>query len=549
MKEERQMTFERLGLAAVLADELGETGIAAPTSVQAGAIPALLAGRDGVIVSPTGTGKTLAYLLPILQRLNGALRETQALVLAPTQELAMQIVREAQRYGEPLGIKTAALIGGAALSRQLERMKAKPALVVGTPGRVREVVSLRKLSLPGVRHFVVDETDRVFSLGGRADVEKLLRQCAKERQTVFVSATRTDAMREAEQSWLSDPWVASDETQAASGMGADEGERGGLPGTIRHWYFVEDRRSKVDLVRRLLRHTKMKPALMFVNDTEKIGELSAKLKYEGVSVDTLYGDTAGRERGEALRRFRAGKTALLIATDLAARGLDVPGLPLVIQFEPALDADHYVHRAGRTGRMGKEGVSVTIVAPQELFIAEKLAKQLGIRMERKALYEGRVVAAEEAGSGQRGAKSEREGAGRRTVSSEPAAADKRGKDGEGSRADGGGAGQRGREGREGDASGSGTGPKRAGALGRSADSKRTGALQRTGAPKQNAARGRGLAGPASGAGPRASSQPAAPAKKRAGREKQERERDRKNKGAPRWLKQKREAGSDPGKER
>lgn len=521
MNEQPQDTFERLGLVPALTDRLSDAGIAVPTSVQVGAIPALLAGRDGIVVSQTGTGKTLAYLLPILQRLNGSLRETQAIVLAPTQELAMQIVRESQRYGEPLGIKTAALIGGAALSRQLERMKAKPALVVGTPGRVREVVSLRKLSLPGVRHFVVDETDRVFSLGGRADVEKLLRQCAKDRQTVFVSATRTDAMREAEQTWLNDPWVTPDGSNAASGGGEAGQSGGGLPDTIRHWYFVEDRRGKVDLVRRLLRHMKVKPALLFLNDTEKIGELSAKLKYEGVMVDTLYGDTAGRERGEAMRRFRAGKTALLIATDLAARGLDVPGLPLVIQFEPALDADHYVHRAGRTGRMGKEGVSVTVVAPQELFIVEKLAKQLGIRMERKALYEGRVVAAEEAGAGKRGKNGREAGA-----ASESAVADRRAK--------GGGAG------------------KPASSLPAGTPYRQAKGAASTANASASGQRSRGAAA-ANANIPAESPHPAVPRQaspaKRANKDKQQRERDRKNKGAPRWLKQKRETGADAGKDR
>jgi len=495
--EQSLESFERLGLAAELADKLTDAGIAAPSLVQGQAIPALLAGRDGVVASPTGTGKTLAYLLPILQRLDAARRETQAIILAPTQELAMQIVREAERYGEVFGIKTVALIGGAALSRQLERMKAKPVLVVGTPGRVREVVSLRKLSLPGIRHFVVDETDRVFSLGGRADVEKLLRQCARDRQIVFVSATRTDAMREAERQWLNDPWV-TDASLAQATSSSEEAKAGGsLPDTIRHWFFVVDRRSKVDLVRRLLRHIKMKPALLFLNDTEKIGELSAKMKYEGFAVDALYGDTSGRERGDALRRFRAGRTALLVATDLAARGLDVPGLPLVIQFEPALDADHYVHRAGRTGRMGKEGVSVTIISPQERFIVEKLAKQLGIRMEQKALYEGRVVAAEEAGAGKRGADSER------------AVADKRGRSGSGGE-------------------------------GGLASSLPAGAPNAKTLDRQQAAGAVSSAKAESAGG----SRHPAPAKRASKDNKQQRERDRKNKGAPRWLKQKRETGSD-----
>lgn len=380
------MSFSDLGLNEELAARLASSGIMEPTDVQKQAIPPLLAGKDGVLVSPTGTGKTLAYLLPILHNIDGSRRETQAVVLAPTQELAMQIMREAEAYGSPLGIKATALIGGASLARQLERMKSRPALIVGTPGRVREVASTRKLSLHSVTHVVVDETDRIFSLGGRSDVENLLRQCSRERQTVFVSATRSDAMKEAESKWLKEPWVA-DVTGQEGGSG--------LSATLQHWYFLSDRREKIDLIRRLVRHMKPSSALLFVNDTEKIGELLSKLRYEGFSVDALYGDTPGRERGEVLQRFRKGRTSLLIATDVAARGLDIPGLPVVIQFEPALDADHYVHRAGRTGRMGREGTSITLVTHQERFIIDKLEKQLKIGIQPKALFEGRIVSLEE----------------------------------------------------------------------------------------------------------------------------------------------------------
>ena len=389
LAEGRQYTFAELGLKDELVRRLSEAGIDAPAPVQAQAIPAMLGGRDGVLVSPTGTGKTLAYLLPVLQRLDASLRRCQALVLAPTQELAMQIAREAERYGAPLGIRTAALIGGASLKRQLERMKEKPQLVVGTPGRVREVAELGKLQLPFVRHVVADETDRLFALGGREDTEWLLGRCAKDRQIVFVSATRSEAMREAEARWLREPWETREAAQA-------DGAGSALPDTIRHWYFVCGRREKIGLVRRLLFHLGLRPALLFLNDMDQIGVLSAKLKYEGFAVDALYGDTAGEERKEALRRFLAGRTDLLIATDVAARGLDVPGLPLVIQFDPALDAEHYVHRAGRTGRMGREGLSVMLVTPAEQFMAEKLARRLGITIEQKTLYEGRVMSPDEA---------------------------------------------------------------------------------------------------------------------------------------------------------
>ncbi|RKP56197.1 DEAD/DEAH box helicase [Cohnella endophytica] len=380
------MGFIELGLNEVLAEKLAASGIAEPSEVQKQALPALIEGKDGVIVSPTGTGKTLAYLLPLLQKIDGTRKETQALVLAPTQELAMQIMREAEAYGQPLGIKATALIGGASLARQLERMKGKPALIVGTPGRVREVASTRKLNLHAVSFVVVDETDRIFSLGGKSDVENLLKQCSRDRQTVFVSATRSQAMKEAENKWQRDPWV-SDVTEKEN--------ENGLSSTLQHWYFLTDRREKIDLIRRIVRHMKPSSALLFVNDTEKIGELLAKLRFEGVSVDALYGDTRGQERGEVMQRFRQGRTKLLIATDVAARGLDLPGLPLVIQYEPALDADHYVHRSGRTARMGREGTSITLIAPEERFIIDKLEKQLKIEIQPRTLYEGKVVTLEE----------------------------------------------------------------------------------------------------------------------------------------------------------
>ncbi|MBB6732541.1 DEAD/DEAH box helicase [Cohnella zeiphila] len=467
--------FASLGLDERLLHKLAEAGIASPTAVQADAIPALLAGRDGVLRSATGTGKTLAYVLPLLQRIEPSARETQAVVLAPTQELAMQIVRVAEAYGEPLGIRTVALIGGAALSRQLERMKRRPQLVIGTPGRVREVASLKKLPLHTVRTVVVDETDRVFSLGGKADVEGILRGAAHGRQTVFVSATRSDAMREAEERWLRDPW--ENEAEAAGS---------GLSPGIEHWCFVCDRRNKIDLVRRLVRHLKPAGALLFVNDIEKIGELLAKLRYEGFAVEALYGDTPGRERGEVMRKFRQGRVKLLIATDVAARGLDVPGLPLVVQFEPALDADHYVHRAGRTGRMGREGVSITLIEPRERFIAAKLGKQLGIELAEKSLREGQVVDAGQQPAG-------------------PAAR------------------------------GTGAAASAPKAQARTAPERKPPVAGRPGTPPERTDR-RGAEGsaPARRAASPAAAQPARPAKGKA-----ERKRDTKDKGAPRWLKEKR----------
>ncbi|MFC4596986.1 DEAD/DEAH box helicase [Cohnella hongkongensis] len=488
------MEFTALGLNETLAAKLAASGVNEPSEVQRQALPVLLAGQDGVLISPTGTGKTLAYLLPVLQRIDGSRKEAQALILAPTQELAMQIMREAEAYGQPLGIKAAALIGGASLARQLERMKSKPALIVGTPGRVREVANTRKLSLHTVGFVVVDETDRIFALGGRNDVEHLLKQCAHKRQTVFVSATRSKAMREAEARWQKEPWV-SDVTEGE--------EANGLSPTLQHWYFLGDRRDKIGLVQKLVRHLKPSSALLFVNDTEKIGEWLAKLRYEGLSVDALYGDTKGQERGETMQRFRQGRTKLLIATDVAARGIDLPGLPLVIQLEPALDADHYVHRSGRTARMGRPGTTVTLIAPEERFIVDKLEKQLKIAIEPKMLYEGRVVDYEE-GSKRRGSVPGRKPSGG------PAAS---------------GDGRPVRKPRADETTAPGTGAP---------DGETRLTRERTKAEGK----------PAGKLQPPARSAPAA--KPKPGKSKSERARDQKNKGAPKWLKAKREASSPPG---
>ncbi|MFC4304825.1 DEAD/DEAH box helicase [Cohnella boryungensis] len=514
------MSFTELGLNDALTDKLKAAGIAEPSEVQRQALPALLGGKDGIIVSPTGTGKTLAYLLPLLQRIDGSRKEVQALVLAPTQELAMQIMREAEAYGQPLGVKATALIGGASLARQLERMKSKPALIVGTPGRVREVANTRKLSLHAVSFAVVDETDRIFSLGGKNDVEHLLKMCGRERQTVFVSATRSQAMKEAERKWQNDPWV--------SDVTGKENENG-LSSTLRHWYFQGDRRDKIDLILKLVRHMKPTAALLFVNDTEKIGELQAKLRYEGLSVDALYGDTRGQERGEAMQRFRNGRTKLLIATDVAARGLDLPGLPLVVQMEPALDADHYVHRSGRTARMGREGTSITLIAPEERFIVDKLEKQLGVTFEPKMLYEGRVVSLEE-GLARKGAS----GKGRSKPGEEGRPAWK-------SKAEY----MASLEKRKASTEGQGREPKPAAAEAKQGAERRdTGKL-----PGARTEPGAGIraAKVHAAAGKRdeaTGGKPAAKPVAKPAKIKSDRARDQKNKGAPKWLKAKREAAAE-----
>ncbi|MDT3428963.1 superfamily II DNA/RNA helicase [Paenibacillus forsythiae] len=482
-------SFAAIGIQEDLEARLSEFGITSPSPVQAETIPPLLEGRDVLAASQTGTGKTLAYLLPLLQRIDPERRAVQKLVLAPTQELAMQIVREAERYGEGRGIRTLGLIGGAAVGRQIERLREHPQLVVGTPGRVRELIGLRKLKMHEVATIVLDEADQMFQLGGAGELEKIIASALRSRQLVMLSATIGPQTRELASKVMNDP--------AEIGIDPDTKTARGLE----HLYIAVEERDKVDTVRRVLRYYNPQRAIVFVNTAEAIAEVEAKLNHLGLTAGALYGDADKVTRSTVLSRFREGKFRVLVASDVAARGLDIENLPLVVSFDPAFDAEHYVHRAGRTGRMGRSGLSLSIVTPQQTFIMRKFARELGIAISERALHGGKLLPPEEVRGG-RGPRREKPRSGQpavRTAGIRPRAA-----------ADAGGA--------------AGGGPAAAGARREEAPG-----AARAAAP-----------GRKPGAGPRgAKAGAAAPGGKARSAE---RERNRKNKGAPKWLKDKKNRG-------
>lgn len=377
--------FGSLGIGAALQQRLQSQGIAAPVKAQVNAIPEIMRGRDVILNSATGTGKTLAYVLPLLQRLEEraaeAPRAPQGLVIAPTQELAMQILRVIE--GLAGKVKTAACIGGASLQRQIERLKEKPALVVGTAGRLLELHKLRKLKLHLIECVVIDEVDQLLALGGGEDLEVLLGAMPRDRQLLFVTATVTGEVRRKAAMWMRDPVEVEGETMQEAAA------------AIRHQFMLCERRDKIDLARRLIRTLHPEAALIFASDADKIVETEAKLAYTGLPVMSLYGEAGKRERADVMRRFAAGQLRLLIATDIAARGLDVPGITHIINIDPPPDAERYVHRAGRTGRMGRGGTVITLATPAELPALRKAASKLGLALEAMTLSRGQWVAAPE----------------------------------------------------------------------------------------------------------------------------------------------------------
>lgn len=382
--------FAGLGIREAFCEKLKEWSITDPAPVQRNAIPVLLAERDAVIQSGTGTGKTLAYLLPLLEKVDADVKKVQGLIIVPTQELAMQIVRLAEGL---IGAgKTAALIGGASLKRQIEKLKGHPPVAVGTPGRLAELIRLGKLKTGSVRFAVIDEADEVFSRGAGGEAEEVLAALPRNRRMAFVSATITPETEQLAGKWMTDAVRVGGQTQTEAFAG------------VSHEYAVVEPRDKIDMVRRFVRTVNPAKAILFVGDSGRIGEIEAKLKHAGLAVESLYSDAGKQERTNVMRRLSGGALQLVIATDLAARGLDLPDLSHIINFEPPRDAKTYLHRAGRTGRMGRSGTVVTLAAPFETAALRKLANRLDLAIREMVLSHGRWFPAGNAPMGRNPAK-------------------------------------------------------------------------------------------------------------------------------------------------
>lgn len=360
-------TFESLNLPAPLRETLAAMGITVPTEIQAAAIPPILEGHDVILQSQTGTGKTLAYLLPMLARLEPDRPDLQGLVIAPTRELAMQIVTLLRQMLEGTPHTVQPLIGGANIRHQVERLKkTPPTLAVGTPGRLWELMTANRLRTQTLKTIVIDEVDHVLDPVFRTEVSRILQALPRTRQTVVASATIPPEAAETLARWMNHPRSIQVEGRLA------------LPETLTHHYLVTEERDRLDSLRRLMHATRPRAALAFVNDARRLDEWVGKLDFKGLRVAALQGGADKRDRGEVLKDFRDGKLQVLLATELAARGLDVPGLTHVFNVELPTDADHYLHRAGRTGRQGQPGMVVSLVTERERFVIEKLSRALGV---------------------------------------------------------------------------------------------------------------------------------------------------------------------------
>jgi ATP-dependent RNA helicase RhlE len=361
-------SFADLGVSRPVVGALAERGISEPFAIQKLVIADVLAGRDVLAKSPTGSGKTIAFGAPIADRIEATDHRPAALVLAPTRELATQIVDELRPLAHARALRIAPVYGGVGIVKQAQ-VAARAHIVVATPGRLEDLLGRGDLTLQHVRILVLDEADRMLDMGFRPAVDRIVAQCPRQRQTLFFSATLDgDAGRVAKQ-YTHDDARRHEHVPTVTSTAATE-----------HRFVAVERDDRIDALLSELRDER-ELALVFVRTKRGVDRLVKRLSREGVNVVGMHGDKSQGQRERALASFESYKVDTLVATDVAARGIDVDGISHVINFDPPADRDGYVHRIGRTGRAGRSGVGVTFVGAEHARDVEQIAAELRLDRE------------------------------------------------------------------------------------------------------------------------------------------------------------------------
>ncbi|MFC4728925.1 ATP-dependent RNA helicase DbpA [Coralloluteibacterium thermophilus] len=360
-------SFSDLPLAAPLRQGIEAAGFTTPTPIQARTLPVILDGRDLVAQAPTGSGKTAAFALGLLQRLDPATVRVQALVLCPTRELADQVAKEVRRLASGIpNVKLTLLTGGIPLGPQLASLTHDPHIVVGTPGRVQELMRKGALHLGGVRTLVLDEADRMLDMGFEEAIRDIVRRLPGDRQSLLFSATWPDAIREMAKVSLREPVEVTVEGESRPAVEA--------------FFHEVDLSMKPAALAGLLLEHRPESAVVFCNTKRDVDEVVAALQRLGFAADALHGDLEQRDRDEVLVRFANRSLTVLVASDVAARGLDVKDLACVVNYELPSDPDVYLHRIGRTARAGRTGLALSLVTPREIQRAHTLEDRYGVTL-------------------------------------------------------------------------------------------------------------------------------------------------------------------------
>ena len=375
-------TFLDLGITEELNSKLQENNLVTPTAVQSKVIPEILQNKSLLFQSETGTGKTLAFLLPILQNIKEEDKSVQAIILSPTHELSSQIKSEIQKISK---FKTMLCIGGTPLKRQIETLKEKPKVIIGSPVRIKELIFLKKIKTNSVRTIVFDEIDRLIEPEIRDDTVDLLKLLNSDVQLIGCSATVKPNVKKIFETALSSMRENSQIEYIELPL------EDILQKRITHWAIYAEQRNKIDTLRSLINAIKPEKLLIFTAKTDQVANITQKLQYKNIECVGLHSKTDKVQRKSIIDRFKSGKTKILITSDLAARGLDIQGISHIVQMDLPSNDDFFIHRAGRTGRAGKDGINIVIGDSYEMKKYANLEKKLKIIVYPKALHSGKVV--------------------------------------------------------------------------------------------------------------------------------------------------------------
>lgn len=353
-KNQEENGFDALGLPEKVLASVKKVGFETPSPIQARTIPVLLEGRDVVGLAQTGTGKTAAFALPILSRIDVQSRYPQALVLAPTRELALQVADSFQSFADNLGgIHVLPIYGGQSYGIQLSGLRRGAHIIVGTPGRVIDHLEKGSLDISSLRYLVLDEADEMLNMGFQEDVERILEDTPEDKQVALFSATMPSSIRRLSKQYLNDPVEVTVKSQTRTNT------------NITQRFLSVAQRNKLDALTRILEVTEFEAMIMFVRTKHETEELAEKLRARGFSAAAINGDIAQAQRERTVEQLKDGRLDILVATDVAARGLDVDRISHVLNYDIPNDTESYVHRIGRTGRAGRSGEAILFVTPRE----------------------------------------------------------------------------------------------------------------------------------------------------------------------------------------
>ncbi len=363
--------FEDLDLSQDSMNAIKNMGFEEATPIQAETIPIVMEGLDIIGQAQTGTGKTAAFGIPMVEKAKANSTKIHSLVLAPTRELAVQVAEELNRIGQYKGIKALPIYGGQDIGRQIRALKKRPQFIVGTPGRLLDHINRRTIRLDSIEMVIIDEADEMLNMGFIEDIEKILSEVPTDRQTLLFSATMPERIRRLSQRFMKDPKVIKVAAKEIT-----------VP-NIKQYYMEVQEKQKFDVLSLLLDIYSPELTIVFGRTKRRVDELSEALNKRGYSAEGLHGDLTQAKRDSVMRQFKKGTIEVLVATDVAARGLDITGVTHVLNFDIPQDPESYVHRIGRTGRAGKTGVALTFVTPREIGHLQSIERMVKKRIERQ----------------------------------------------------------------------------------------------------------------------------------------------------------------------